>query len=331
MSKPKQKEINGIKPMEEDTDPFRCCSCGKKYNKQVGYFSHSQSALYKGNNSFLPICNNCLENLVEQYIEIIGDKDKAIERVCLHWDIYYDDKILSAVKNSKIGQSRIKNYIRVCNLQQNSGKTYDTTLQGYTGEKIETIRDLKESTDRKVPQKIVKFFGLGYTNEQYEYLQDQYNDWIHRHQCETKAQEELFKNLAIAQLNINIAQQSKNGKVSEAMRTFNDLLGSANLKPSQTNDNSLVDNNAFGTLIKKWENTRPISEPDPQWKDVDGIIRHISVYFLGHLCKMLGVKNKYSKMYEDEMTKYRVEKPEYEGDDEALFDAVFNEVSHGDD
>ena len=36
-------------------------------------------------------------------------------------------------------------------------------------------------------------------------------------------------------------------------------------------------------------------------------------------------------MYDEEMEKYRVEKPEYEGDDEALFDAVFSSKSNKDD
>ena len=63
--------------------------------------------------------------------------------------------------------------------------------------------------------------------------------------------------------------------------------------------------------------------PDEEWKDVDGIAKYITIYFLGHLCKMMGIKNSYSRMYEAEMAKYKVEKPEYEDDDEALFDAVF--------
>ena len=37
----------------------------------------------------------------------------------------------------------------------------------------------------------------------------------------------------------------------------------------------------------------------------------------------MGLKNRYSKLYEEEMKKYSVTKPEYEDDDEALFDAVF--------
>lgn len=117
-------------------------------------------------------------------------------------------------------------------------------------------------------------------------------------------------------------------KLVDALKVFQDLLGTANLKPSQNSDNSMVEQNTFGTLIKKWENTRPISEPLPEWQDVDGIRKYITVYFLGHFCKMLGIRNKYSAAYEEEMAKYRVEMPEYEGDDDVLLDAV---ISDGED
>lgn len=327
-------ELKTIKPIEPVAeDYYKCCTCGKKYTKQSGNFSYSQSPLYKGNNSFLPICNNCLENLVEQYTELLGSQNEAIKRVCLHWDIYFSESLLNSTKKIDANRSRIKCYVKNCNLQQHAGKTYDTYLKEINSERIDTINDLeelKQDKEIKVSQKTIKFFGLGYTPEQYRFLQDQYDDWTHRHECRTKSQEEVFKNLCIAQLNIQIAQQT-GGKVKDAMDSFQNLLGTANLKPCQTNENALADQNTFGTLIKKWENEKPISEPDPEWKDVDGIARYIHIYFLGHLCKMMGIKNSYSRMYDEEMEKYRVEKPEYEGDDEALFDAVFSSKSNKDD
>lgn len=321
-------ELKTIKPVEPVAeDYYKCCTCGKKYTKQTGNFSYSQSPMFKGNNSFLPICNHCLENLVEQYTELLGSQNEAIKRVCLHWDMYYSDSMLNSTKKIDANRSRIKCYVKNCNLQQNAGKTFDTYLRELDNEKINSIDDLEDikqqEKDVKVTQKTIKFFGLGYTPEQYKFLQDQYDDWTHRHECRTKSQEEVFKNLCIAQLNIQIAQQN-GGKVKDAMDSFQNLLGTANLKPCQTNENALADQNTFGTLIKKWENEKPISEPDPEWKDVDGIVRYIHIYFLGHLCKMMGIKNSYSRMYDEEMEKYHVEKPEYEGDDEALFDAVFN-------
>lgn len=83
-------------------------------------------------------------------------------------------------------------------------------------------------------------------------------------------------------------------------------------------------NNTFGALIKVWENERPIPEPDPEMRDVDGIVKYISIWFFGHLCKMLRINNSYSRLYEAEMAKLRVEKPEYaDEDDEQLFDDMF--------
>jgi len=68
-----------------------------------------------------------------------------------------------------------------------------------------------------------------------------------------------------------------------------------------------ADVNTLGTWIKKFENEKPIPEPDPEFQDVDGIKKYIRVWFLGHFCKMLGINNVYAKEYEEELRKYSVE------------------------
>ena len=52
----------------------------------------------------------------------------------------------------------------------------------------------------------------------------------------------------------------------------------------------------------------------------------ITIYFIGHLMKMLGLKNRYSNLYEEEMDKYRPKMPEDEqnADAEDVFDYVMN-------
>ena len=70
-----------------------------------------------------------------------------------------------------------------------------------------------------------------------------------------------------------------------------------------------------------FENEEPIPEPLPEWKDVDKIVRLFTIYFLGHLCKMLNIRNRYSEMYEQEMQKYRVSLEEIEDlSDEDIFE-----------
>lgn len=107
-------------------------------------------------------------------------------------------------------------------------------------------------------------------------------------------------------------------------------MNSGNLQPKQNNDNTFVETNTFGTFIKKFENERPIAKPDPEWEDVDKIKHYISVWFLGHLCKMIGINNKFgqkwTRLYEEEVEKFTAHPPTYfDNDEEApTFDEVFN-------
>ena len=101
---------------------------------------------------------------------------------------------------------------------------------------------------------------------------------------------------------------------------------------SYLNNIYLADNQTFGTLIDKWENTRPIPKIDPELEDVDKIGLYLDVFFKGHLAKMMGMKNGLSRLYDKFIKKYTVTKPEYEDEDdsEALFDAIFGTPSNMD-
>lgn len=156
-------------------------------------------------------------------------------------------------------------------------------------------------------------FGAGFSLEDYEYLQAQYEDWVDCYPCETKIQEELFKNISLAQLNIIKAQRSEGGDIAKATKAFNDLVLMANIAPKQQKD-VLSEADTFGTLIERWEKEEPIPEPDPVWADVDGVKRYISTWFFGHLCKMFKIDNDWAQMYEDEVAPYTAHPPEYVGD-----------------
>ena len=320
---------------EEERTEFYCTCCGKRYTKQKGNFPFSNSPLFAANGGHATICKTCLDKYFYTLTEFYsGNEEKAVERCCQLFDWYYADDILASCRRISADRSRIGAYPSKMQLPQykQRGITYLDTIKERASVNINDAEDLLEAkdglADLKVRKKTITMFGMGYSMEQYKFLQEQYDDWTARCEAKTKAQEELFKNLCIAQLNIQIAQQT-GGKVKDAMDTFQSLLGSANLKPAQNNDSAFADSQSFGTLIKKFEEERPIPDPDPEWKDVDGIARYITVYFLGHLCKMIGIKNNYARMYEEEMAKYRVEKPQYQGDDEALFDAVFGGAKNG--
>lgn len=321
---------------EEERTEFYCSCCGKKYTKQKGNFPYSNSPLFAGNGGYVTICKSCIDKYFYNLVDFFsGNEEKAADRMCQICDWFYADDIWGVCRKISSDRSRIGALPSKASLPQykQRGTTYLDTIKERASANINDTEDLIDAKDNladlKVRKKTISMFGMGYSTEQYKFLQEQYDDWVSRCECKSKAQEELFKNLCIAQLNIQIAQQT-GGKVKDAMDTFQSLLGSANLKPVQNNDNALADSQSFGTLIKKFEEEKPIPEPDPEWKDVDGIVKYITVYFLGHLCKMIGIKNNYARMYDEEMAKYKVEKPQYDGgDDEALFDAVFGGAKNG--
>ncbi len=321
-------------PLSPTEELFKCTSCGKVFKSQWHKFRKTSSPLYESNNGFTTVCVACIDAYEDELTRLYnGDNDRACERLCQIFDWYVNEDILKMSKRSSSKQTRIGDVISKGGLGQHkredgSPKTYEDRIEELASrDKIESADDLKEvnsSTGYKLTQKTLKFWGPGYSPDEYVYLNNQYDDWSQRHECKSKVQERLFKNLCLVELQIERASQANDDQaIARLMKSFNDLLGSANIKPVQNKENALADQNTFGTLIQKWENERPIPEPDPEWQDVDGIGRYIKVYFLGHLCKMLGIHNSYSVLYDEEMAQYTVNKPQYEEDSEMSFDEIF--------
>ena len=326
---PKQtKKINLTAPPKEviEDKTYYCTSCGKGHKKLKGNFRASQSPFFKGW-GHIPICIRCLDYYEKEYTERLGSSDEAIKRLALHLDLYFNESLLASSRKINASQSRIAGYIAKANLLQYKDKTYDTYLEEVAEEdrlnnKIESYEDLHEIQNENISQATLSFWGMGFAPDEYVYLDDKYADWTSRHECKTKAQESIFQKICLMELQITKAIQ-KGDKVDSLVKSFNDLLGSANLKPVQNRDNSLADQNTFGTLIQKWENERPVPEPDPEWEDVDGIKKYINTWFLGHLCRMLNINNKHSHLYDEEIAKYTVERPQYEEEAEMSYDDIF--------
>lgn len=182
--------------------------------------------------------------------------------------------------------------------------------------------------DTKIIQKTLKAakkrFGNSYSNEDLMFLENEYQDWITRYECNTKAQETIFERLAFKKWEINKA--TKVGLSTKDLdKTYTELLSSINILPRQNSANGLSDSLSFGQLIEKWEENEPVYDPDPEFADCDNIGKYIRVWFKGHLARALGLDNGYSKEYDEYIKQYTVTKPEYEedGKSEAIYQTLF--------
>ena len=312
----------------DESRKYYCTACGKSYIRQQHNFRYSPSPFYKGNNGYIPVCVNCIDHFEEQYIELLGSEEAAIQRLCLHFDLFFSEQILSKTRrNGK--NSRIGSYVRQCGLQQYKDKTYDTYLKEIESNKITSIKDLedaKEDSDISITEKTIKSWGFGFSPEDYEFLNLQFSDWKARVVIDGKSRESLVRELCIIKLQANKALQSGEIEIyNKLINTYQKMLDSANLSPKQEEANDKAGEKPIGVMIEMFENERPIPPPKEEWIN-SPMLKLITVYFIGHLAKMMGIKNKYSQMYEDEMNRYRVEIPEFESsDDDEIFDFLTND------
>lgn len=306
---------------------FTCSCCGETKKESMFYFSNS--ALFATHR--LPICRECVGYVYKHYVKKYQDErhmqpeKDAIKRVCMGLDIFYSDKLYESAVSSFQGSNctlLIMQYFKIQQLQQYRNKTYDTTMnEEHNSASNEAVINDEDSA---VPIKVIKFFGKGFSNEDYIFLKEQYTDWTARHECKTKIQEELFKRICCLQLEIQKA--TINGESTEKLdKTLMSILDAAKLQPKQNANETMADNQTWGTLVDKVEQTRPIPEIDEELRDVDKIGKFVDIFYRGHASKAMGLKGNVSKVYEDFIKEYSVNKPEYEGDEdsEALFDAIF--------
>ena len=339
---PKQSKITSSKPgkaapVKEHIGDYCCTRCPRTFKRQRSNFPAVQSPVYHENGGYLHVCKHCVEEMYQHYKETLGSERAALRRICMKFDIYWSDDIYDIVNKSSTSHSRVLAYISKSNLQQFSGRTFDDTLDeemhvDVAGVPIPYTDTSEAEEEIKVSDDVIEFWGGGLPPSFYVELEQRWRYW--RGDIEKDAdvmdvgERAVIKQICMLEVTIN--RDTAQGKaIDRTVNSLNALLGSANLKPVQKKKDDSLDANTeatpFGVWIRKIENTRPISEPDPELKDVDGIIRYISVWFLGHLCKMLKIDNKYSRLYEEEMAKLRVERPEYEGEDEeSVFEDIFN-------
>lgn len=306
-----------LKAPDNEERKYYCCMCGKDFEKQKGNFpSGGKSLLWKGNNGYLPFCRSCVEILMQSLTSFYsGNEEHALRHLCSMFDWCYNDIASSmTLADVHMHTSRVSIYPSKMGARPSAmhGETFLDTIREEVKERDSltdcTLVPDEDDNEFEVTREMIRTWGKGFTPDRYQFLEEEYKDWTTKNVCKTKAQEELFRNIVLAQLDVRIARQS-GGDVSKAQKALQDLMNSANILPKQNSDNILADTQTFGTLLKKFEETRPLPEPDPAWRDVDGIRRYVDTWFYGHLSKALGIKNDNAAQYAEEVSKYTVDRP----------------------
>lgn len=289
---------------------------------------------------WFPICKDCLKLMAEQrssHREKSKECKESVQKVLRLMDrAYVDDWYEQCVRNvtdrnSEAGvfdenPSAFASYIRgLSSLPQfNKYKCWEDSDFG----DCKSI-DIDPVEEAKIVKSTVKEgrkrFGDGYSDGELMFLENEYQDWISRYECSTKAQELVFQSIALTTLQRDKCIRS--GKPTKDLdKTIQDWLDTGNLKPKQNNMDAFSEAQTLGTLLQKYEEERPLPKLDPSHEDIEHWGMYIDAFYRGHACKMFGIKNRFSNLYEKVMSKFTVSLPDYtdeEEDSETVFDKIF--------
>lgn len=310
----------------------------KDFNKQEGYFYKSNSKYFVNNNGYMPYSKNTVTNMFNDFrTEYGGDTKKAIRHICIMFDVYYNDELAEGV--AKDVEPKIGEYLRRASMSQYKGKTYVDTIHeedevAYRQKLVDDLNESRKEADKeredleKVDSDTLMFFGDGFSKDDYAFLISQFNDWKKRTGAQMKAEEELIKNLCFNQLEMRkLREAGESTKDIEA--TYIKNLQTLGYAPNQ-NSNNDVNESSFGSFIKKIENKRPISEPDEEFKDVNGIKDYIEAFFLVPMAKSIGLSGVTSRAYDRLMKKFSIKRSDenISEDDKEAFDNLFSKLKN---
>ena len=357
-SKAKAKDSRGNKPLKQiesilKVSEIYCLCCGEK--KDIDTYYTSDSLQYRAYGR-IPYCKDCIDKMYQGYLDEFNRlqytncEKRAVQRLCMVLDLYYSDEMYNTafsdhqkavVKFDNKDLKFITYYMKNVKMYQYRKRNYNTTIndeykQMKNDQKTMSMFNGNDEKQQEVVSKAVKFFGRGLSDDEYLFLQNEYEDWTSRHECQTKAQEELIKQICFTQLALfKSVRSGEDSKAKDLNTTLMKQMDAAKLQPKQNKGETVAETQTFGTLIEEWEAHDPIPEVDEELKDVDKIGLFLDVFFRGHLAKMMGLKNGVSKYYDEYMKQFTVNKPSaYKGNDdeniddsEAIFDALFGNTT----
>ena len=312
-----------------------CHRCGTQYGTLKGYFPVCHSYLNKGV-GYMPYCRRCVDDIYSEYLTECNDPAKAIKQVCRKLDVYWSEKVCDQAIQQSATKTAIATYLSKINTIGNAGKSYDDTLRE-EGRLWEPDEEVIEDDEVEIPEpteEIKAFWGPGYTADMYYELEQRLNYYRSRMGSveQDLSTDALLRQIAMLEIDINKARAA-GSSVDKMTSTLNSLISSLS-KPSKKADdvNSAVANTPMGVWIKRWEDERPLPEIDDSLKDVDGIIKYVLTWVYGHVAHMLKVKNARTKLYDEAIAKLRVERPEYDDeDDESMLEDIFGDKDSADD
>lgn len=279
-------------------DKIRCTDCGKE--RKLNDFYASNSPFHKSTGK-LHICKYCFWDFVSDDINKLKNALRMIDKPFL-----IDLLKSSQDEAERTNKNVIKLYMKNLGMNQNIDKTWadsdnDTHIQISNTEMDEEISDFQY----EIHEETIRYWGKGYSDWEYEFLEEQKLNLMSSFECPDYGMEMIMKDICFINLDIEKLRQEKNHSnqktITTLIETRSKLMNSANMNPIQATGAEGNDQVTFGTLIKKWENERPVPQPLE-----DEMKEYIDTFMIGHLAKMEGLNNELTEKYDKALAQHTI-------------------------
>lgn len=281
----------------EDKYKYHCTACGKGFMRQKDNFSVSPSPYYKGNNGYLHICKRCIEKAFIYYRDEMfnGDQDKAMEFLCATINTCFDEAAWANAKKHPSKGNKVSVYFSKLNLSQTKGSSYADTIMLREASKIEnasSIQQVEDATDNSVPIETVRLFGLGFSEQDYETLKFEYDDWVRKYgEPEDKRQDELYKSICYLKLQFQKAVQNGDSGIGALAKAYKEYINAATteLEDRKQKQEDSVKLDPLGTWISDIEHFTPAEfyKDKSLYNDADGLGSYASRFIFRPLKNLL--------------------------------------------
>ena len=285
-----------------------CTCCGEIKRVNGTYFYKSYSVIFKNNiENRMTECKDCVLRLANTFIERFGSDERGLYELCRILDIYYDKTLYEAAKSQAKTQNSNINQIyfqKVLSLPQYRGKTFIDS-DSYERDIDNTISDDYENRTNRwgnLPKKDI------------EYLDIQFDSWITRHKCETRAEEILYEEICQMQLDIKKIREG-GGDTVKKVEALQKLMASANIRPLDQNAMAVNENMMlWGTIVDAIEKHEPCEffeeEKRKEYKDFKGYRGYFKNWVKRPLRNLLASHRDYNIIPDEEFDSEFVDKYE---------------------
>jgi hypothetical protein len=270
-------------------------------------------------NGFMSVCKDCCNRIYEQYFIIYNNMEKALQLTCQDLDVRFSHDALKQTQSHAEGcLVKGKPSDKIFGLYKSKiGSTtkHNDSIDGFRYRDSEIVMEDKAerlSSESPISDALLEYWGRNHEPYEYEFLDAEMTKIQSSFECPDYGMEMLMRDISFINLDIEKTRLGVSKyDISKLIETRSKLMNDAKMKPIQATGAEANAQVSFGTMIKRWETTKPV----PTTLD-DEMKKYIDTYMVGQLAKIEGMDNDITQKYDNELKPYTIDFDEiYNADD----------------